>query len=332
MAACRRFAQRACDDGLVASSRWEWAVAGSAVGWAVARLAEADRFRRTEHMAVPLLALTPQAAAGAALAALTMRRRGPATVTWLAAAAMGAVVAGRATPRPQPGAQGPVVRVLTINLLGGGAAGPDLVELVRQTGADVLFVQELNEDAVTRLKRFGLNDLLPHQMLQTVGFINRGSGIYARHPLAEGLPVTATEASQPSARLDLPGGRSLQLVCVHPHPPAPPWRREAVARWRSELAVLPPPGDPPVILAGDFNATVDHAQFRRLLRLGHVDAASQVGNGLELTWGPEPNGQPSLLTVDHVLVDRGCAVLATSVHRLPGSDHQAMCAKIRLPR
>jgi endonuclease/exonuclease/phosphatase (EEP) superfamily protein YafD len=316
----------------VASSRGEWAIAGCAVGWAVARLAEVDRFRRSEHVAVPLMALTPQAAAGAALAALAMRRRGPATVTWLAAAAIGAVVAGRATPRRQPDAQGPVLRVVTINLLGGRAAGPDLVELVRRTGADLLFVQELNEDAVTRLKRSGLNDLLPHQVLQTEGFINRGSGMYARYPLAEGLAVAATEASQPSARLDLPGGRTVQLVCVHPHPPAPPWRRDAAARWRNELAVLPPPGDPPVILAGDFNGTLDHAQFRRLLQLGYVDAASQVGNGLELTWGPEPTGQPALLTVDHVLVGPGCAVLTTSVHRLPGSDHQALYAKFRLPR
>ncbi len=298
---------------------------------AVVRLAAADRFRRTEHLTVPLVALTPQAAAGAGLAALTLHRKDPSAVTWLAAAAMGAVVARRAIPRRQPDAQGPVLRVLTINLLGGGAAGPELIELVRQTSSDVLFVQELNDDAANRLKRSGLNDLLPSQMLQTEGFVNRGSGIYARHPLAEGLPVSATEASQPSARLDLPGGPSVQLVCVHPHPPAPPWRRDAASRWRRELATLPPPGDTPVILAGDFNATLDHAQFRRLLRLGYADAASQVGNGLDLTWGPEPTGHPALLTVDHVLVDARCAALATSVHRLPGSDHQALYAKFRLP-
>jgi endonuclease/exonuclease/phosphatase (EEP) superfamily protein YafD len=315
----------------VSSSRWEWAIAGGAVGWAVARLAAVDRFRPAEHLAVPLMALTPQASVGAALAATALRRKGPSAVTWLAAAAMGAVVARRAIPRPQPDAQGPVLGVLTINLLGGGAAGPELVGLVRQTGADVLFVQELSDDAVTRLKRLGLSDLLPNQMLQTDGFAHRGSGIYSRYPLAEGLPIAATEASQPSARLDLPGGRSLQLVCVHPHPPAPPWHRDAAARWRRELAVLPPAGDPLVILAGDFNATLDHAQFRRLLRLGYADAASQVGNGLELTWGPEPTGQPALLTVDHVLVDPRCAVLGTSVHQLPGSDHQALYAEFRLP-
>ena len=315
----------------MSSSRWEWAIAGGAVGWALARLAAADRFRPTEHLAVPLLALTPQAAAAAALAALTLRGKGSSAVTGVAAAAMGAVVAQRAIPRRQPAAQGPVLRVLTVNLLAGGAAGPELIELARRTDADVLFLQELSEEAQTRVKRLGLNDLLPNQIPQVEGYAHRGSAIYARHPLAEGLPIAATQVSQPSARLELPGGRSVQLVCVHPHPPAPPWHPYAAARWREELAVLPPPGDPPVVMAGDFNATLDHAQFRRLLRLGYVDAASQVGNGLALTWGPEPTGSPALLTVDHVLVDRSCGVLATSVHRLPGSDHQALYAELRLP-
>jgi endonuclease/exonuclease/phosphatase (EEP) superfamily protein YafD len=86
-----------------------------------------------------------------------------------------------------------------------------------------------------------------------------------------------------------------------------------------------------VVLAGDFNATLDHAQLRRFLRLGYVDAASQVGRGLVPTWGPEPNGRPAMLAVDHVLVDRRCAVLTTSAHRVPGSDHRALYAELRLP-
>ena len=69
--------------------------------------------------------------------------------------------------------------------------------------------------------------------------------------------------------------------------------------------------------------------FRRLLRLGHIDAAEQTGNGLAPTWGPA--GRPALLTIDHVLLDPRCAVLATAVHSLPGSDHRAVFAKFRLP-
>ena len=44
-----------------------------------------------------------------------------------------------------------------------------------------------------------------------------------------------------------------------------------------------------------------------------------------------PSDEPALLTIDHVLVDPRCAVLATSVHALPGSDHRAVYAEFRLP-
>ena len=321
----------ACNHGLMSSRHLEWAVAGCVAAWAVARLTAADRFRAVEQVAVPLVALTPQASVAAGLAALLLRGRGPSATAALAGAALAAVVAPRAIPRRQPPADGPVLRVLTINLLEGRAAGGQLVELVRSTGADVLFLQELSEDAVSRLKQAGLSDLLPHEVTDIIGYRYRGSGIYARYPLRPGLTIGPSFASQPTARLDLPWGRSVQLVCVHPHPPMPPWHAPAAPRWRFELAALPPPGDVPVILAGDYNATLDHAQFRRLLRLGHVDAASQVGNGLVPTWGPEPDGRPALLPFDHVLIDPRCAVLATSTYELPDSDHRALYAEVRLP-
>jgi endonuclease/exonuclease/phosphatase (EEP) superfamily protein YafD len=329
--AAARSVRRACHYNPVPSPRLEWTVAGCIAGWAVARLTAADRSHMLERVAVPMMSLTPQAAAGAGLAALMLRRKGPSATAGLAAAAMAAVVVPRVIPRRQPRADGPELSVLTINLLAGGAAAPGLVGLVAATGADVVFLQELTDEAVITLKRAGLSELLPNEMLDVEGYRYRGSGIYARYPLRDGLTIGPSYASQPTARLDLPSGRSVQMVCVHPHPPFPPWSWAAAPRWRGELNALPPAGDPPVLLVGDYNATADHAQFRRLLRLGYVDAATQVGNGLVPTWGPEPRGRPALFTVDHVLVDPRCAVLATSVHDVPGSDHRALFAKLRLP-
>ena len=83
------------------------------------------------------------------------------------------------------------------------------------------------------------------------------------------------------------------------------------------------------MLAGDFNATLDHAAFRDVLRLGYADAAQEAGNALTPTWGPP--GKVALLTLDHVLVDRSCAGLECSVHKIPGSDHRAVYAEIQLP-
>jgi endonuclease/exonuclease/phosphatase family metal-dependent hydrolase len=315
-------------EGLAA--RLEWAAAGGLAGWAAARLTGADRLRPLEATVVPLLSFTPQAAAGACLGALLLRGRGASATAALAAAALTATVVPRAIPRRQPAASGAVLRVLTANLLIGRACADTVVELVRSTRADVLFLQEVTDDAVTRLDRAGLGELLPNQITE-VSDGALGSGIWARYPLSDGLALAPTSVAQPSARLRLPSGRSVHLVCVHLRPPNPRFSRHAVPRWRREMSVLPPPEDPPVILAGDFNSTLDHAQFRRLLRLGHVDAARQAGRGLIPTWGPEPRGRPALLAIDHVLIDPRCAVRATSVHRLPGSDHRAVFAEIRLP-
>ena len=370
-----------------------WVVAGGFAAWAAARLAAADRVRRTEIPAVPLLSVTPQVAAAAPWAAVGLRlagRRGPAVTAALAAAALGLAVRPRGIARPQPTASGPVLRVVTVNLFHGQGDAEAVVARVLEAGADVLFLQELTVDAVTRLEQAGLADLMPHTRLEP-RWGSRGSGIYSRFPLSEGPDVAPVRAAQPTALLELPGGdavtrlkqagldellpytqhelrgsrpasagsgiyarfplseggpamqlsfmaqptavvelpdgEAVELVCVHPSAPA--LRRDGAVRWRAELAALPPPGGLPRVLAGDFNATIDHAAFRDVLRLGYADVARQAGKGLTPTWGPP--GKGAVVTLDHVLVDRSCAVLACSVHAIPGSDHRAVCATIQLP-
>ena len=307
-----------------------WVVAGGFAGWTAARLAAADRVRRTGIPAVPLLAVTPQVAAAAPWAAIGLRlarRPGPAATAALAAAGLGLAVRPRGIPRPQPTASGPVLRVLTVNLFHGQGDAETVVARARQVEADVLFLQELTADAVTRLKQAGLADLMPYTRLE-LRKGSGGSGIYSRFPLSEGPHVAPVRAAHPTALLELPSGEAAELICVHTSAPA--LRRDGAARWRAELAVLPPPGRLPRVLAGDFNATLDLAAFRDVLRLGYADAARQAGKALTPTWGPWGTG--AMLTLDHVLVDRSCAVLACSVHVIPGSDHRAVYAAIQLPR
>jgi endonuclease/exonuclease/phosphatase (EEP) superfamily protein YafD len=310
--------------------RIAWLVAGAMAGLGAARLARVDRFRRVEAPVAPLLSFAPHAMAGGLLGYLLRRRqRAAAATAGLTGAALAAVVLPRAIRRPQPGAHGPVVRVITANLLRGRADEEALVRLVQSKGADVLFLQELTETAVVRLKQAGLADVLPHELIDVRGETSRGSGIYARFPLTEGAPVPSTFAAQPRARLELPGGETVTLASIHTHPPNPP-TADRVARWREDLELLPQPADSPLVLAGDFNATLDHEHFRRVLRRGLADAAARLGRGLVPTWGPLTRG-PGLLTIDHLLLDPRCAVLAAEVHPLPGSDHRAVYAEFRLP-
>ncbi|HEX2314043.1 MAG TPA: endonuclease/exonuclease/phosphatase family protein, partial [Thermomonospora sp.] len=105
-----------------------------------------------------------------------------------------------------------------------------------------------------------------------------------------------------------------------------------VPEWEAGVSALPPApsSGPPRILAGDFNATLDHAHLRRVLSRGYADAADRAGKGLVPTWGLS-GGTRSPLTIDHVLVDRRCAVREVRVYDLDGSDHRAVYADLRLP-
>jgi endonuclease/exonuclease/phosphatase family metal-dependent hydrolase len=303
-------------------AHFSWAVAGGLAAWAVARVAAADRVRRTEHPAVPLLTFTPQVASVAPWATVGLAltgRRGPACAAAAAAATLGLVVRPRGRARRQPETRGPVLRVLTLNMFVGRADAEFVVALARLVNADVLFLQELTVEAVTRLKQAGLDDLMPYQQIG----LKAGSGIYARFPLSE----ASVQQAQPTARVQLPGGEAVELVCVHPPPPTS--KHGGPTRWREALTALPPPGELPQVVAGDFNATLDHAVFRDVLRLGYADAAVQTGRALTPTWGPP--GKSAVFTLDHVLVDGRCAVLDCSVHVVPGSDHRAVFAEIQLP-
>ncbi|MFG2003648.1 endonuclease/exonuclease/phosphatase family protein [Spirillospora sp. NPDC048911] len=326
--------------------RWRAVVAWTGVTawgtWALVRLADGDRLPLIGVPAAPLLALTPYVAAAVPVpivVALLLRRWRAAVVAGVVAAGLLSAVVPRALGGDQPAARGPVVRVLTANLLFGEADPARLVELVRETGADVLSLQELRPEAVERYEKAGLTALLPHKALDP-RWGAAGSGLYSRHPLRALPSLPRTQMAMPQAEITLPGGRRIEVTAVHP---VPPISSESFRDWKRDLKALPdarpeavasaPAGSsanqPVRILAGDFNATLDHANLRGVLDRGYADAADRAGAGLVPTWGTtEPRPR---ITIDHILADSRCAVTKVEVHDLPGSDHRALFAELRLP-
>jgi len=133
---------------------------------------------------------------------------------------------------------------------------------------------------------------------------------------------------QPSVRISPAAGPGVELVSVHTAPPATPG---TVRAWTGDMAGMPGPGPQVLrVLAGDFNATPDHAALRALLRLGYVDAARARGRGGEWTWRPLRLRVPRLV-LDHVLVDPRLAVAECSLVAVHGSDHRSVVVDVVLP-
>ncbi|GAA3431476.1 endonuclease/exonuclease/phosphatase family protein [Kutzneria kofuensis] len=277
-----------------------------------------------DHVMVVLLAGTPYAAGGGALLvlfAMLFRRWAVAVVALAFTACLIAAVAPRAFTAPRPLGTGPAVRVLSLDLAQGRANAAAVVSLVRDQHVDVVAFQELTPESVAALNAAGLQTEMPNQLFQP-GDGPVGSGIASRYPLQAVPVVVPTTFPQVTAQVSLPQGRAIQVQSVHVRPPTDD---NTTDTWKRELDALPDPVDgvPPMVLAGDFNATLDHAGLRSALVSGFVDAASQAGAGLQPTW-PTDGSLPPLLPIDHVLVDKRCPVDSFATFDVPGGDHKAV--------
>lgn len=303
-------------------------------GWAALRVTGAER----GYPLVPALSFTRYAALTAPLPLAFALRAGSRVGTLVAAgsaAALAGAVLGTAGPPVPRGAvrfAGPRLRVATVSLrLGLVEAGP-LLDLVRRHAVDVLSVQELTPEAQQRLHAAGIDGLLPHSVVIPArpGAVPAASGaVWSRLPLtAHGAVPGGFE--QPTVRLAVGGlGPEVELTAVHTTPPST--GPASVRSWTADLAALPDPAPGVLrVLAGDFNATLDHAAFRAVLRRGYRDAAQAIGRGLAWTWRPLRSPVPRL-GLDHVLVDLRIAVADLTLLRVPGSDHRMVLADLALP-
>ncbi|MEU7475206.1 endonuclease/exonuclease/phosphatase family protein [Lentzea sp. NPDC042327] len=248
----------------------------------------------------------------------------------LVAVVLVANVVPRAFSDPRPNVVGQEVRLMTSNLLVGQADAEFVVAQVKARRIDVLAMQELSPAMVRDLQRAGLDQVLPNQILipEPGG---SGSGIASRFPLTRRDLTPPGTLRQAGALVDLPGAQDIEVVSVHPLPPVVD---EGPEPWQRELAGLPSPDSTGSmrVLAGDFNATLDHVGMTRLLNKGYVDAADQVGKGLVHTWPSQSGIWPPPVTIDHVLVDPRCPVDTVDVFDVPGSDHRALVAQFVVPR
>ncbi|WP_415925304.1 endonuclease/exonuclease/phosphatase family protein [Streptomyces sp. ME19-01-6] len=236
--------------------------------------------------------------------------------------------AAAAGPAPRP--RGPVVaqlRVLTANLEFGGAT-KGLVEAVRREEPDLVSVQECDTRCGAALDSAALREAYPYRKVVTVaGDAAHGSAILSTHPLTPEAGV--------SGKLAMPGavirvaGRRVHVQVAHPMPPMP----GQLDVWRTELgrlrAYAADRGGAPTLIAGDFNATQDHAAFRSLLDTGMRDSARTVGMSRTPSW-PSLTAPALGAQIDHVLVSDALRPRAARFLDLPDTDHRALLVDLDL--
>ena len=213
---------------------------------------------------------------------------------------------------------------MSVNLHVGDGDGDEIADLVAAHEIDVLSVQELTPESARVLESGTLPDSLPFSRVRArMG--SAGIALYADRRLrGTGVPPFVAGLPGVSARLMLEG-EPIDVFAVHPPPPL---GESSVRDLESYLDAIPPadPEAPPRILAGDFNATLDHAKLRRLLDDGYRDAADSLGSGLIPTW-PSRRWPPPM-TIDHVIADRRLVVLDYEVVDIEGSDHRAVISTL----
>ena len=251
---------------------------------------------------------------------------------WWPGVVWGVVVAGLVAWYAQPYGpgdepRGPVVaevRVLTSNVEFGWATG-SLIAAVRREKPDLVFVEECEYGCQARVRR-ELGEAYPYRQA-VPGPSSAGSVILSRFPLRAARAVPGG-TGMPGAVADV-DGHAVRLQLAHPQPPTP--RR--VAGWKRELGRLRDlaarHSGTPLVLAGDFNASQDHAAFRRILDTGLRDAARLAGAGRTPSW-PSPTTPVFGTQIDHVLVSGEFSASHARFLRLKDTDHRALVVDITL--
>ena len=223
------------------------------------------------------------------------------------------------------------IRVMTANLYLGKADARDLVATA-STNADVVAVQELTQTAAENLSEAGLDKSFPYRVF-VAHDVASGAGLWSRYPITESDNIAGFEMTSISAQIAVEGAAPNPMIIVaHLSAPWPQpmidWEQDMQRMQQTMNEATASTTDGCVIVAGDFNGTLDMRPFRQLLTDGYRDAAEQSGAGLTPTY-PANSRIPAFMAINHVLTNR-CTATAADTVALYGSHHEGLIATIEI--
>jgi endonuclease/exonuclease/phosphatase family metal-dependent hydrolase len=295
------------------------------------------RFVHTEVRWLILLAsFSPYAVIGAVVLLLgcLIALRGVRRRAWMAVAAAVALVclvvqAWSQLPLFVGGAQGkPDLTVMTSNLEYGQGDAATVVRAVAERNVDVLVLEEVTPASLPLLLAAGLGELLPNR-LGVPARSASGTLVFSRYPLGASRPL---KLGNVGLDVEVSAPLPFRLLAVHTAQPInrpSPWFTD-MGTLRGRVGETVRRG--PAIAMGDFNATLDHQPFREVLGAGMHDAAEQAGSGWQPSWPTRyrESWLRPLITIDHVLTSGEYAAIRTESVEVPGTDHLAVVAELRV--
>jgi endonuclease/exonuclease/phosphatase (EEP) superfamily protein YafD len=241
---------------------------------------------------------------------------------------------------PLPARAATDVTVVVWNTLGDAPGAGAIATLAIESDADIVSLPETTEETATAVAALMTSAGLP-MAARTVasGHVSKSRSTSVLISTALGgyqLNGSAGSTSTlPSLVMVPDNGIGPTIVAVHVVAPQP----RALERWTSDLQWLAgvcPSGN--VILAGDFNATLDHfaglGSSARTNVGACTDAALRGRTGAVGTW---PTALPAFLgaPIDHVMTTKNWRVVAVRVVEdldRAGSDHRPMVVRLRPTR
>ncbi|PQZ96092.1 hypothetical protein CQ018_02080 [Arthrobacter sp. MYb227] len=223
---------------------------------------------------------------------------------------------------------GPELSVLSLNVGRGRASIAELGSYIQREAPDVLVLLETNEAMILGLQASVSGWDYTHRTSPVIHGGSVDSVILSRAPLRQETNAVSQSArvlfDLPVARIDDPRLGSLRVVAVHPMPPT-----HDPVMWAHTLENLrlwhETQGDMPLIMAGDFNATHAHREFRDVSQ-GLSDVSPRIGP-LQLPSWPADASLPAFAAIDHVLV-RELLEVNSERFSVDGTDHHGIFTRL----
>lgn len=237
---------------------------------------------------------------------------------WLSPAYVGS------RPAAAPGAA--PFGVLSLNLRKGEADPASIVAQATRQGVDVLVLVEITPRSLRALDAAGLGKRFPYRAGDAVPNVG-GTMILSNAQVSDTVALDTLHGSW-ATTVALPQGAT-RVWAVHPRRPQEAgdgWHRD-FDRLEGDLRTMPAPD----VVAGDFNATADHADLRDLMAAGGLRDAAEMDNlGWKPTWPANGafHGLPRFVQIDHVLVGSRLTALRTARIEVPDTDHTGVYARL----